>query len=126
MEKDSKREKRIDYGPICDAYTDEEVSNGWDVYMEEGLIFPFKAKIIGDTSSKIPIGETVIVTDSYDDFDIAGTVDWIKDNSYGIYELEVKWNNEEFSIAIEDLQSLDNNIDTIEVIKDWNYWLENY
>ena len=126
MGKDLNREKRIDYGPICDAYNDEEVSNGWEVYMEDGMVFPFKAKIIGNKSCKIPIGEIVIVTDSFGDFDIDGTIPWLKDRACGIYELEVQWNDEEFTVEIEDLKSEDKNIETIEVIKDWNYWLENY
>ncbi|MDR0913228.1 MAG: calcium-binding protein [Methanobrevibacter sp.] len=94
MEKDLNREKRIDYGPICDAYSDDEISWGWEAYMEDRLIFPFKAKIINNSSIDIPIGEIVTVIDSLDEFDIAGTVSHLKDNSYSITTLIVNWKDE--------------------------------
>ncbi|MDR0913053.1 MAG: calcium-binding protein [Methanobrevibacter sp.] len=127
MEKDLNREKRIDDGPICDAYGDEEISWAWEAYMDDRLIFPFKAKIINNSSTDIPIGEIVTVIDSLDEFDIAGTVSYLKDNSYSINTLIVNWNDKkEFFVSFEDLKEINANDEAIEAIKDWNYWLEHY
>jgi hypothetical protein len=41
--------------------------------MDDVLIFPFEAKIISN-SCEIPIGEVVVVTDMFEDFDIVGSV----------------------------------------------------
>ena len=120
------RRERIDMKAIVDCYNDEEISSAWEAYMCDALIFPFEARIINNDPSKIPIGETVLVTDSLGDFDIEGTISWLKSPVYSIEELEVQWNNEEFHVGVENLEPLDKDIQAIESIKDWNFWLKEY
>ncbi|MDR0913324.1 MAG: calcium-binding protein [Methanobrevibacter sp.] len=111
MEKDLNQEKRIDYGPICDVYSDNKISWCWEAYMDDKLIFPFKAKIINNSSTDIPIGEIVTVIDFLDEFNIAGTVSHLKDDSYSITILIVNWKDEEeLLVSFEDLKEILMNI----------------
>jgi hypothetical protein len=125
MNEDEYYREKIDMEIIVDCYNDEEISWGWEAYMEDRLIFPFKAKIIGD-SCEIPVGEIVTVTDMLEDFEIVGSVWWLKDQADVINKVEVQWNNEDFYIGIDDLKPLDKDIPTLESIKSWNFWLEKY
>jgi len=49
-----------------------------------------------------------------------------KNSACTIDYLEVQWNGEEFDIDINDLEPLDKNVDTLEAIKYWNYWITKY
>jgi len=51
---------------------------------------------------------------------------WKKDQASAIEYVTVKWNDEEFDINVNDLEPLDKNNDTLEAIKNWNYWIEKY
>ena len=58
--KDSKREKRIDYEIVVDAYHEEERAMGWYYYLQDNLNFPFSAKWL---QGKNPEGRNVTVID---------------------------------------------------------------
>lgn len=125
MDEDKYRREKIDMELICDCYNDEEIFRGWESYMDEKIVYPFEAKIIKASSSKIPVGGIVLVT-YVDCIDLFGTVDWLKDSSHTIDDVEVQWNDEGYYVNIEDLEPVNKNISTIEAIKDWNFWLEKY
>ncbi|MDR3291114.1 MAG: calcium-binding protein [Methanobrevibacter sp.] len=126
MDEDQYRCERIDMEVIVDCYGDEEISYGWEAYMDDALVFPFKARIINNASCEIPDGELVIVTDMLGSFDIVGSVLWLKDHADTIEDVEVQWNDKEFYVDVEDLEPFDKDIQTLEAIKDWNYWLKKY
>ena len=44
--KDPDREHRIHYEAVADAYNEEERAMGWYYYLQDSLLFPFKAKCI--------------------------------------------------------------------------------
>ena len=124
MDEDNYR-SQIEYKVIVDCYDDEEVSNAWDCYMGERLCESFPAKIIGG-NHEIPVGEIVTVKDNLHQFDEIGTIMWKRDYASTIDYVEVQWNDKEFDIDINDLEPLDKNVDTIEAIKYWNYWITDY
>ncbi|KZX13477.1 calcium-binding protein [Methanobrevibacter filiformis] len=93
--------------------------------MTERLCGSFPAKIVCE-NPKIPVGEVVTVKDNLHQFDEIGTISWKKSDAYTIDYLEVQWNNEEFDIDINDLEALDENDDTFEAIKYWNYWITEF
>ena len=125
MDEDEYRRKQIEYKAIVDCYNDEEISTGWECYMEERLCEPFPAKIIGE-NPEIPVGEVVTVKNNLHQFDEIGTIPWKTDCASTIDYVEVQWNDKEFDIDINHLEPLDENNDTLEAIKNWNYWLEKY
>ena len=93
--------------------------------MEERLCESFPAKVIGE-NSEIPVGEVVTVKDNLHQFDEIGTISWKKDYASTIDYVEVQWNDEEFDIDVDDLKPLEENNDTFEAIKNWNYWINKY
>lgn len=117
---------KIDMEVIVDCYDDEEISSGWEAYMDDALVFPFKARIVNPVSCEIPVGEVVIVTDMIGFFDISGSVLWLKDSVDVIKKMEVQWNNKEYNVDIDDLKPLNNDIQTLEAIKNWNFWITKY
>ena len=125
MDEDKYRSNQIEDKIIVDCYDDEEISSGWECYMEERLGESFSAKIIGENLD-IPVGEVVTVKDNLHQFDEIGTIIWKKDCADTIDYLEVQWNNKEFDIDINNLKALDSNNETLEAIKNWNYWIEKY
>ena len=124
MDEDNRR-LQIEDNVIVDCYNDEEISNSWECYMEERLCEPFSAKIISE-NTEIPVGEVVTVKDNLYQFDEIGSIIWKKSDASTIEYLDVQWNDKEFDIHINDLEPVDKNIDTIEAIKNWNYWIKKF
>ncbi|MBD2480546.1 MULTISPECIES: calcium-binding protein [Planktothrix] len=46
IEKDERREERITYAIIVDAYDEQEVAMGWYYYLNDNINFPLAAKSI--------------------------------------------------------------------------------
>lgn len=60
--KDPDREHRIHYEAVADAYNEEERAMGWYYYLQDSLLFPFKAKCISRRQISPPqVGEIVEV-----------------------------------------------------------------
>jgi hypothetical protein len=56
------REKRITDEIVVDAYNEEECAMSWYCYLEEKLVFPFKARCVAVRSlSPLKNGEDVVV-----------------------------------------------------------------
>jgi len=75
MMSDASRKDRIEDEVIVDCYDEYEVAMGWFYYLNDNLIFPFKASIVGDIKiSSLQEGDSVTV------------IELIKGNCYLIHE----------------------------------------
>jgi hypothetical protein len=60
--RDEAREERIDNEAVVDAYGPEEQAMGWYYYLEDRLLFPFRAKCIAERIiSPLRTGDTLEV-----------------------------------------------------------------
>jgi hypothetical protein len=114
VKKDDRREERIIYEIIVDAYDDDERAMGWYYYMEDVLQFPFDAKCVKKiVTSPLDKNERVAVI-KLADSDLC---------RHGISVI-VKWQNKLLGVPLEQLLPLDTDKETIEAILDWHYWTE--
>ena len=109
--KDSKREKRIDYEIVVDAYSEEERAMGWYYYLEDNLNFPFSAKWLDSRNPEEGKNVNVI--------DLSSTDECLQD----IF-IEVEYDNEQYSVRLEDIKAVDVDEATQTAIEDWKYWVE--
>jgi len=110
--KDSEREERIIMEIIVDANGPEEQAMGWYYYLDDKISFPFTAECISVAKrSPLHIGERVSVSG------MANEGGWEND-----MQVEISWNDREFSVPLAQLKPLNTDTNTIEAISDWHYW----
>ena len=109
--KDSKREKRIDYEIVVDAYHEEERAMGWYYYLEDNLNFPFSAKWLDSRNPEKEKNVNVI--------DLSSTDDCLHDMF-----VEVEYKNEQYSAKLKHIKAIDVDEATQTAIEDWMYWVE--
>ena len=113
VERDEKRESRIENEAIVDAYGGEEKALGWYYYLDGKIRFPFKARCIEERSiSPLKLGEFVKVVGMADEYDCMKEM-----------FVQIEWKNREFGIPLSQLEGVQVDDETEEAIEDWQYWL---
>ena len=113
IEEDEVRENRIDMEIIVDAYDEMERSMGWYYYLQDNLNFPFKAKCITTRrSSPLTEGEEVEVTGMPPE-----------DECEHEMFVEVQWHGRTLAVPLSQLEGIEVDDETQEVIEDWHYWV---
>ena len=111
---DPKREQRITYEIVVDAYGPEERAMGWYYYLEEHLHFPFRAKCIkARPISPLRKGEEVTVTGLAPDDDCPG----------GMFVI-IEWADRAFGVPLAQLEGIRVDKETKQAIADWHYWVK--
>lgn len=112
VEKDEDREQRIRNQAIVDAYTPEEQVIGWHTYLGDKIQFPFEAYCTEEmTVSPLVEGDTVHVSGMVPANEVSG----------GMF-VTVNWNDREFGVPLEQLETKDIDQESEEAIRDWHYW----
>ena len=112
IEIDEEREYRIEMDVIVDAYDTEERAMGWYYYMAEGCDYPFKAICVETRKiSPLEIAEEVEVL----------SVSSAEDCRKEIF-VDIKWNNRNLAVPLSQLEGVDIDSKTKQVIEDWCYW----
>lgn len=107
-ERDDDHEYRIDMEIVVDAYNNEERAMGWYYYIADHCTYPFKARCIETRRiSLLEIGEEVDV------LAISSEEECKKE----IF-VEVKWNNRDFAVPLSQLEGINIDDDTRQVVED--------
>ena len=113
-ERNEKIEERIENKVVVDAYDQEDRAMGWWYYVQDNCTFPFQAKCISrEGISPLRIGDQVQI------FDIGMD----EDCEHRIF-VEIKWKEYEFSVPLEQLEAIDVDDDTQQVLDDRVYWCD--
>ena len=124
MDLDPARERRIAYEIVVDAYDEHEVAMGWRTYLEDHLTFPFEAQYIPNSSAQ-PVRVTVTELEDFDE-DSDEDSDDFDDEDESIPDLEfsvtMRWDEDEFSAALEHIFPIHTDESTLEAVLDWHYW----
>lgn len=113
IDHDEERERRIQNEAIVDAYNFEEQTLGWYYYLEEQIIFPFKARCIySNKISPLKVGEVVKV------LEMAGEDDCTSDMI-----VIIQFQNSTVGVPLAQLEPIAGDKGTVEAIKDWHYWV---
>lgn len=114
VEEDKDREYRIDMEVVVDAYDSEERAMGWYYYVSDECGFPFKATCIAQRrTSPLEINE---------DVEVLGTSP-AEECETEIY-VDIKWNDGTLGVPLSQLEGIDINDETKQVIEDWHYWVK--
>lgn len=112
IERNEERENRIHDEVIVDAYDAEEQAMGWYYYLAETMAFPFQAKCIRELrKSPLRLDEFITVTDM-----ISG------DDSYEMLA-EIQVMGRTMGVPLYQLEPIDVDDNTRQVIEDWQYWV---
>jgi Calcium binding len=110
---DDIREHRIDMEVVVDAYDEQERAMGWYNYLEDKLVFPFKARCIAERrTSPLQGGEVVEVTG------MAPGEDCEHDML-----VDVQWKGRSLAVPLSQLEGVNVDKATQEAIGDWHYWV---
>jgi len=110
---DPEREARIDNEIIVDSYTEEEQTLGWYYYIEEHLHTPFRARCIAARNiSPVRKGEEVTIIGMAEEEDCMGEIIVLID-----------WCGRTIGVPLIQLEGIDIDADTAQVIADWHYWV---
>ncbi len=113
-EKDEEREHRIRMEIIVDTYNAQERAMGWYCSLQDRLSFPFRARCIAERSvSPLQEREEVAVVDMAP-----------ADDCMSEMFVQVEWQNRTFGVPLAQLEPLDVDEDTAQIIGDWHYWVE--
>ena len=112
--RDAKREKRIVYEIMVDAYSPEEQAMGWYCHLEDELQFPFRARCISErTISPLRNGDAVEVTGMAPD----------EECEHEMFVMVV-WETRALAVPLAQLKPhLRTNAQTKQAVADWHYWL---
>ncbi len=107
------REDRIIMEAVVDAYDEEERAMGWYYYVQDKLSCPFKAQCLSKRSiSPLKKGEEV---------EVIGMAP--EDECEREIFVEIKWQGDELSVPLAQLEGIDVDEETQEAIEDWHYWV---
>lgn len=113
IEKDEEREYRISMEAIVDAHDSEEQAMGWYYYLADEIEFPFDARCIQERrTSPLREGERVTAVGMAPEDDC-------------LHEMfvEIEWQGRVLGVPLAQLQPLEVDERTREVIEDWHYWV---
>ncbi|MBM9521242.1 calcium-binding protein [Desulforhopalus vacuolatus] len=114
IEKDDDREYRIDMKVVVDAYNSEERAMGWYYYVSDECEFPFKARCT-EIRRKSPLD----LNDEVEVLEISPAEECERE----IF-IDIKWNNRKLAVPLSQIEGLDIDDKTREVIDDWHYWVK--
>jgi hypothetical protein len=110
---DKKREQRITYNIVVDAYDEVERALGWYYYLEEVIAFPFTGECIRERKvSPLRKGDKVEVVGMSEEDDCMREI-----------FVQIKWQGREMGIPLEQIKPLKVDQDTKQAIEDWHYWM---
>jgi len=113
QKEDIKREDRILYDIMIDAYGEEERAISWYYYLKEKITFPFTGKCIEKHGiSPLRKGEQVEVIGMSKENDCAKEI-----------FVQIKWQGREMGIPLAQIKPVKVNLETKEAIEDWHYWM---
>jgi hypothetical protein len=111
--RDEKREQRITYEIVVDAYGPEEQAMGWYSYLEDTLHFPFRARCIAERAiSPLRSGEKVEIVDMAPD----------EECEHGMFVMAT-WRQRTFAIPLDQIEGIGVDEETEQAIGDWQYWV---
>jgi Calcium binding len=113
VEQDEEREERITMEIVVDAYDAAEQAMGWYCYLENTMQFPFMAVCISKRRIS-PVKENVKVK-------VVGmpSADECEHEMF----VEIEWDGDTLAVPLIQLEALDANTDTQQVVADWHYWV---
>jgi hypothetical protein len=112
VETDETRERRIDMEIVVDAYNEQEWAIGWYYYLEGKLNFPFLARCAARRStSPLKVGDEV---------EVIGMAP-VEECEHDMF-VEMDWDEEELAVPLSQLEVIDADKETQEVVEDWLYW----
>jgi len=98
---------------VVDCYNEAERFGGWFCYLEEKLVFPFRARCVtGREVSPLKKGEEV---------EVVGMSDKGWDNPSEIL-VRIKWQGRKLDVPLAQLAGIVVSDQTAEAIADWQYW----
>lgn len=111
--KDEEREERIDNKATVDAYDEVERAIGWFVYLDERLLFPFRARCNTERlTSPLRPGDKVEVTGMAPE----------EECEREMFVL-IRWRGRDLAVPLAQLERIGVDDDTQEAIADWRYWV---
>jgi hypothetical protein len=114
IKEDSEREHRIFMEVVVDAYDSVERAMGWYYYVAEECSFPFKAKCI-EIRRKSPLNLD-------DEVDVQG-ISPVEECETEIF-VAIRWNDRKLAVPLSQLEGIDIDGETEQVIEDWHYWTQ--
>ena len=114
IEKDESIEERITTEILVDANNAEEQAMGWFYYLQDTLVFPFKAKCFTKRNTS-PIKVEQIV-------EAIGIADE-EDCTHEMF-VEIYYEDDVLSIPLAQIEPIDADEDTQLAVGDWHYWVE--
>ena len=110
--RDEEREYRIRDEAIVDAYGAGEQAMSWYYYLADTMAFPFQAKCVQELrKSPLRLDEVTTVVDMISD-----------DDSYEM-TAEIEFMGRTMGVPLHQLEPIDVDDDTRQVIEDWQYWI---
>ena len=98
---------------VVDAHDEEERAMGWYYYIADQLTFPFQATCIAARRiSPLQPDEVVEVTG-------IASADECEHEMF----VDVQWQGRSFAVPLSQLEGIDVDEVTQEVIEDWHYWV---
>lgn len=111
--KDEEREERINNEAVVDAYDSEERAIGWHVYLDERLMFPFRARCsVERLISPLRLGDKVEVTGMAPE----------EECEREMFVL-TRWRGRDLAVPLAQLAGIGVDEETQEAIEDWHYWV---
>ncbi|MDM8551174.1 calcium-binding protein [Desulfobacterales bacterium HSG2] len=112
IKRDKDREHRIGMEAVVDAYGSEERAMGWYYYVADNCNFPFKAKCIAERrSSPLNVNDEVVVSD-------AAPAEECEREMF----VDIEWGDRKLSVPLSQLEGVDTDDETRQIIEDWHYW----
>ena len=113
-EKNEEREHRIRDEIVVDAYDAEEQALSWYYSLQDRIWFPFRARCISERSiSPLQEGEEVTVVGMPSEEDCMVEM-----------FVMVEWKDRTFGVPLAQLEPVDVDEQTEQIIADWHYWVE--
>ncbi len=99
---------------VVDAYDENERALGWYYYLEDKLVFPFRAKCVAPREiSALKQGEEV---------EVVGMPS--EDECEREMFVTVEWEKRTVAVPLSQLKGVDVDEETQEAIEDWHYWVK--
>jgi hypothetical protein len=112
-ERDEEREERISNEAVVDAYGPEEQAMGWYYYLEERLLFPFRAQCVAERIiSPLRTGDKV---------EVVGMAP--EDECEHEMFVLTRWNRRDLAVPLALLEGVRVDEQTAQAIGDWHYWV---
>lgn len=99
---------------IVDAFGPEEQALGWYYYLQDKIVFPFKARCVRERSiSPLRKGELIVVES------MAPEDDCMREMF-----VMAKWKGRSLGFPLSQLVTAQSNEETEEAVGDWRYWVD--